>query len=76
VPAIETVYTEVETEAAMDDVKLNPVVDNEDGEVIIQLSFRGVSIDPELIFDALKNLGTVQSDVLPARHNYRFIINP
>lgn len=77
-PAIETVYSAAETEAAMDDTDLNPVINTEDGEVIIQLSFRGASegntYEPSAIYDALSNLGVVASDVLPARHNYRFVI--
>jgi hypothetical protein len=36
--------------------------------------FDGVDVNPGLIFDALKALGTVQTDKVPARKNYNFII--
>jgi hypothetical protein len=70
----EVVYTQAQSEAFMDDTKLNPVVNERRGEVQLTLVFDGVDIDPSKIFDALKTLGTVQTDKVPARLNYNFII--
>ena len=70
----QVVYTEAQTEAFMDDVNLNPVSSEKRGEVQLTLTFDGVAINPALLFDALKNLGVVQSNVLPARGNYNFLI--
>ena len=72
---IDTVYSETETQTAMDDTSLNPVTDEVDGEVQITLSFRGVDHDPGALFDALQNLGTVATDKLPTRNNYNFIVS-
>ena len=71
----EVVYTQTQTEAFMDDTKLNPVVKEARGEVQITLVFDGVDIDPGAIFDAIKTLGTAQTDKVPARLNYNFIIS-
>jgi hypothetical protein len=69
------VYTEAQAEAFMDDTNLNPVSTEDRGEVHITLTFYDVDINPGAIFDALKTLGTVQSDFLPTRKNYNFIIS-
>lgn len=70
----EVVYTQAETEAFMDDTTLNPVVNEARGEVQVTLVFDGVDIDPGEIFDAVQTLGTVQTDKVPTRLNYNFII--
>lgn len=73
----QAVYTETQTETMMDDTKLNPVVKEEGCEVQVTLTFRGgKSHDPGALFDALQNLGDVQTDFVPARNNYNFIITP
>ena len=69
------VYTEAQTEAFMDDTTLNPVVKEQRGEVQITLVFDGVDINPGAIFDAIKTLGTAQTDKVPARLNYNFIMS-
>jgi hypothetical protein len=71
----EVVYTETQTQTFMDDTKLNPVVKEKRGEVQLTLVFDGVDIDPAEIFDAIQTLGTVQTDKVPARQNYSFIIS-
>lgn len=71
----EVVYTETETQTFMDDTNLNPVVKEARGEVQITLVFDGVDIDPAEIFDAVQTLGTVQTDKVPTRLNYNFIIS-
>ena len=71
----EVVYTETQTQTFMDDTKLNPVVKEARGEVQITLVFDGVDIDPAKIFDAVQTLGTVQTDKVPTRLNYNFIIS-
>lgn len=68
-------YTEAQTGAFMDDTSLNPVIKEARGEVQVTLVFDGVTIDPGKIFDAVQTLGTVQSDFIPARLNYNFIIS-
>jgi hypothetical protein len=70
----EVVYTEAQSEAFMDDTKLNPVLKEKRSEVQLTLVFDGVDVNPGAIFDALKALGTVQTDKVPARNNYNFII--
>lgn len=71
----DVVYTETETQTFMDDTELNPVVTEKRGEVQLTLVFDGVDIDPGAIFDAIQTLGTVQTDKVPARLNYNFIIS-
>jgi hypothetical protein len=73
--ATNTVYTEAQVEAMLDDTVRNPVTDEDGGEVQITLTFRGVDVNPGAIMDALKNLGTVSSDFIPARQNYNFVIS-
>jgi hypothetical protein len=73
--ATNTVYTEAQVEAMLDDTVRNPVTDEDGGEVQITLTFRGVDVNPGAIMDALKNLGTVGSDFIPARQNYNFVIS-
>lgn len=68
-------YTEAETQTFMDDTTLNPVGTEKRGEVQITLVFDGVDANPALIFDALQTLGTVQTDKVPTRKNYNFIIS-
>ena len=70
----DVVYTQTETEAMMDDTVLNPVVNEKRAEVQVTLVFDGVDFNPGTFFDALKGLGTVQTDKIPARNNYNFII--
>jgi hypothetical protein len=71
----DVVYTEAQTQAFMDDTKLNPVSTEKRGEVQVTLVFDGVDIDPAEIFDAVQTLGTVQTDKVPTRLNYNFIIS-
>jgi hypothetical protein len=71
----EVVYTEAQTQTFMDDTNLNPVVKEARGEVQVTLVFDGVDIDPGKIFDAVQTLGTVQTDKVPTRLNYNFIIS-
>lgn len=71
----EVVYTQAQTEAMMDDTIRNPVRTDKRGEVNITLVYDGVSINPGLLFDQLKNLGTVQTDKIPQGGNYSFIIS-
>jgi hypothetical protein len=71
----EVVYTQAQTEAMMDDTVRNPVRTDKRGEVNITLVFDGVSINPALIFDAIKTLGTAQTDKIPQGGNYSFIIS-
>lgn len=68
-------YTETETQTFMDDTDLNPVVKEQRAEVQLTLVFDGVDVNPALIFDALQTLGTVQTDKVPTRLNYNFIIS-
>lgn len=70
----EVAYTQTQTEAFMDDTTLNPVVKEKRCEVQVTLVFDGVDFNPGTFFDQLKNLGTVQTDKVPARNNYNFII--
>ena len=70
----EVAYTETQTQTFMDDTNLNPVVKEKRGEVQITLVFDGVDITPGAIFDAIQTLGTVQTDKVPNRQNYNFII--
>lgn len=70
----DVVYTQTETETMMDDTVLNPVVNEKRAEVQVTLVFDGVDFNPGALFDALKGLGTVQTDKIPARNNYNFII--
>lgn len=65
------VYTEAQAEAAMDAL---PTSSEKRGEVQLTLVYDGVTINPGALFDALKNLGTVQTDKVPARNNFSFII--
>lgn len=69
------VYTETQTQTYMDDTNLNPVVKEARGEVQLTLVFDGVDINPGAIFDAIQTLGTVQTDKVPTRLNYNFIIS-
>ena len=71
----EVVYTEAQTEAMMDDTTLNPSRTEKRGEVNITLVFDGVAINPAAIFDAIKTLGTAQTDKVPYGGNYNFIIS-
>ena len=70
----EVAYTQTQTEAFMDDTTLNPVTTEKRCEVQVTLVFDGVTFNPSHLFDQLKNLGTVQTDKIPARNNYNFII--
>lgn len=71
------VYTEAQTEAMMDDTTQNPVSTEDGCEVQLTLTFReGKSHNPAALFDALQTLGDVQTDMVPARNNYNFIITP
>jgi hypothetical protein len=70
----EVAYTETQTQTFMDDTNLNPVLKETRGEVQLTLVFDGVDINPALIFDAIQALGTVQTDKVPTRKNYNFII--
>ncbi len=71
----EVVYTQAQTEAMMDDTVRNPVRTEKRGEVHITLVFDGVAINPGAIFDAIKGLGTAQTDKIPQGGNYSFIIS-
>lgn len=71
----EVAYTEAQTQTMMDDTTLNPARTEKRGEVNITLVFDGVEINPALIFDAIQNLGTVQTDKVPSGGNYNFIIS-
>ena len=71
----ETVYTETQTTAFMDDTILNPSRTEKRGEVNITLVFDGVAINPAAINDALQTLGTVQTDRVPSGNRYSFIIS-
>lgn len=70
-----TAYTEAQTEALMDDTDLNPVTDDQRGEVQVTLVFDDVDFDPGALFDALQTLGTVSTDKVPTRRNYNFVIS-
>jgi hypothetical protein len=70
----EVVYTEAETEAMMDDTVRNPTSNEARVEVHMSLVFDGVTMDPGAIMDAVKTLGTTQTDKIPAGGNYSFII--
>ncbi len=71
----QAVYTQAQTQTMMDDTNLNPVSTEDRGEVQITLTFYDVDINPATIFDALQALGTVQTDFVPTRKNYNFIIS-
>lgn len=72
----EAVYTETEVETMMDDtVGLNPTNSEVDHEVNITLVYgAGVTFNAGTLFNALQALGTIQSDKVPTRGNYNFII--
>jgi hypothetical protein len=72
----QAVYTEAQTQAMMDDVNLNPTSTEDAGEVQITLTYKGLTINPATIFDALQTIGDVQSDFVCSGNRYNFIITP
>lgn len=59
----------------MDDTVLNPTNNEVDHEVTITLTYAaGVTYNANTLFDALQALGTIQSDKVPARGNFNFLI--
>lgn len=73
----QAVYTQEQTEAMMDDTTQNPVSTEDRAEVQVTLVFTGGKpFVPSELFDALQEIGDVQTDFVPARNNYNFIITP
>lgn len=70
----EAAFTEAQVTTFMADTNLNPVSNEKRGEVHVTLVFDGVTFNPATLLTQLKGLGTVQSDNVPARNNYSFII--
>ena len=68
----QAVYTQAQTEAMMDAL---PVVTEKRGEVHITLVFDGVAINPGTLFDHLKDIGTIQTDMVPAGNRFNFIVS-
>lgn len=58
----------------MDDVQINPVTNEQRGECHITLTFDGVALNPGAIYDALKALGVVRCNLVPASGKYNFLI--
>lgn len=67
-------YTAAQTTTMMDNTTLNPVSTEDRNEVQVTLVYDGVDFNPALLLDALQTLGTVQTDKIPTRGNYNFII--
>ena len=67
----EVCYTQAETEAMMDAL---PTSTEKRCEVQVTFVFDGVSFVPGTFFDHLKDIGTVQTDKVPARNNFNFVI--
>ncbi len=73
---IETVFTQAETEAMMDDAVRNPTSNEADAEVHITLTFRGTTMNPNTLYNAIQGLGTVvRADKVPGRGNYSFVVS-
>lgn len=73
---MQAVFTQAETQAMMDDAKRNPTSNELDAEVHVTLTFRGVTMNPATIYDAVQTLGAVvRADKVPGQGQYSFIIS-